>query len=192
MFIYKESEQDETKFLGSIYNSLAKKTSLLNHENEIAKLISNPNLNHLNNLMFFHWYERKTCKCVINNNVLSGLNPSTKYESKRDLRDEIIDRQNLYMNSGKHEGFTVYYEYYFDFFPELEKLTFEEFSGRYFYDYLIELFPALHEIDFKSQKKFFRFKKNDRPIDSESYYQILCLVSIPLSKEKDTPILQPA
>lgn len=172
MFIYKNTEKDEDKFLESIFKSLAKKTALINIDQEIAHLTSNPNLQQLNNLMLFHWYERRTGKCIINETVLSGLNPSTKYESKRDLKDEIIDRKNSFMDSAKYEGFTVYYEYYFDFFPELDKITFEEFSGRYFYDYLLELFPTIAEIDFKSQKKFFRFKKKDKPLDSE-YYRTL-------------------
>jgi hypothetical protein len=172
MFLYKNTEEDESIFLDSIFRSIKKKTKDMNPVIEIEKLTGNPNLFHLNNLMFYHWYERSTGKNVINKNVLSGLNPSNKYESKRTLQDEIIDRKNQYMQSARFDDFTVYYEYYYDFFPELEKLTFTEFTGRYFYDYLIELFPSLSKIDFKSQKTFFRYKKESKSIDAEDYFTL--------------------
>jgi hypothetical protein len=61
-------------------------------------LTANPNFEHRNHLIFYHWYERVYNRNIIGENVLSGLNKSNPYTSKRTLEDDIIDRINEYMN----------------------------------------------------------------------------------------------
>ena len=172
MFIYKKSENDEEIFLNSLFKSLEKKTVFIDPVSEVNRLNSNPNLNHINNLLFFHWYERTTGENIINTNVLKGLNPSNKHESVRSLADDIIDRENDFMKSDKFPGFTVYFEYYHDFFPDLELLSFNDFCGRFFYDYLIQLFPSLHEVDFNSKKKFIRNQRTKVGVDFEQRFTL--------------------
>ena len=127
----------------------------------IEYLTSNSNLEHRNHLLFYHWYERTYKKNVINKNVLSSLNKSNPYSSKRTIQDEIIDRMNEYMNSNRFLGFTVYYEYYYDFFNGIEKFNYEQFKDESFLKYLLKLFPQIVEIDYKSQKRFFRFNSDE-------------------------------
>jgi len=127
----------------------------------IDYLTANPNFEHRNHLIFYHWYERVHNKNVINENVISSLNKSNPYSSKRTLEDDIIDRINENMSSSRFLGFTVYFEYYYDFFDGIEKFSYEEFKGKKFLLYILELFPQIVEIDYKSQKRFFRFNSSE-------------------------------
>jgi hypothetical protein len=160
-FIYKKSNTDELEFIDSILKPRKSKLDLMDEHQMIDYLTSNPNFDHRNNLIFYHWYERVYKKNVINENVLSGLNKSNSYISKRTLKDDIIDRINEHMNSSRFLGFTVYYEYYYDFFIGIEKFSYEEFKNKIFLLYILDLFPQIVEIDYKSQKRFFRFNSTE-------------------------------
>lgn len=156
-FIYKKSNTDELEFISSIHKPRKSKFDLMDEHQMVDYLTANPNFEHRNHLIFYHWYERVYNRNIIGENVLSGLNKSNPYTSKRTLEDDIIDRINEYMNSSRFLGFTVYYEYYYDFFEGIEKFNYEEFKGEKFLLYLLELFPQIVEIDFKGQKRFFRY-----------------------------------
>jgi hypothetical protein len=160
-FIYKKSDTDELEFINSIHKPKKSKFDKMDEHQMIEYLTSNSNLEHRNHLLFYHWYERVYKKNVINKNVLSSLNKSNPYSAKRTLQDDIIDRMNEYMNSNRFLGFTVYYEYYNDFFNGIEKFNYQQFKGKSFLIYLLELFPQIVEIDYKSQKRFFRFSSNE-------------------------------
>ena len=140
-FIYKKSDNDELEFINSIHKPKNSKFEKMNEHQMIEYLTSSPNFEHRNHLLFYHWYERVYKKNVINENVLSSLNKSNSYSTKRTLQDDIIDRMNEYMNSSRFLGFTVYYEYYYDFFNGIENFN--------------------YEIDYKSQKRFFRFSSSE-------------------------------
>lgn len=156
-FIYKKSNTDELEFISSIHKPRKSKFDLMDEHQMVDYLTANPNFEHRNHLIFYHWYERVYNINIIEENVLSGLNKSNPYTSKRTLEDDIIDRINEYMNSSRFLGFTVYYEYYYDFFEGIEKFNYKEFKGEKFLLYLLELFPQIVEIDFKGKKRFFRY-----------------------------------
>lgn len=171
-FIYKKSDDEELEFINSILKPKKSKFDLMDEHQMINYLTSNPNLEHRNHLLFYHWYERVYNKNIINKNVLKGLNKSNQYKSKRTLQDDIIDRMTKYMNSERFLGFTVYYEYYFDFFQEIEKFSYKDFKGATFLHYILKLFPQIVEIDYKSQKRFFRFdtdKLKKMPFEYNSF-----------------------
>ena len=127
-FIYKKTVTDELEFINSIHRPKKSKYDKMDEHQMLEYLTTNSNLEHKNHLIFYHWYERVYKKNVINKNVLSGLNKSRSYSSKRTLQDDIIDRMNEYMNSSRFLGFTVYYEYYYDFFNSIEKFNYEQFN----------------------------------------------------------------
>lgn len=62
-----------------------------------------------------------------------------------------------FMASSRFLGYTIYFEYYYDFFSEIEKFNFNEFVGKEFIFYILDLFPKCIEIDYCSEKRFFRF-----------------------------------
>ena len=156
--IYKNSEAEEVSFIGQIHkaNTSYWKKNISNEHELIKSLTNNPNLSHYNNLLFYHWYERRYNINIINKNVLRSLNEVINV-TKKDLHDDVRDRMLEYMNSTKFEGFTIYYQYYHDFFPEIEKFDFAEFNGQEFITYLLKLFPNCIEIDYLSKKRFIRF-----------------------------------
>ena len=160
-FIYKKSNKDELEFINSIHKSKKSKFDEMDEHQMVEYLTSNSNLEHRNHLLFYHWYERVYNKNVINEKVLCSLNKSNPYFSKRTLEDDIIDRMNKYMKSNRFLGFTVYFEYYYDFFSGIESFSYQEFKNKSFLKYLLKLFPQIVEIDYKSQKRFFRYSSKE-------------------------------
>lgn len=114
-----------------------------------------------NNLLFYHWYERKYNKNVINNEVLYTLNISSiipwynKF-SKKEISGNIYDKLEKHFKSSQFPGFSIYYEYYYKFFPDIEKFTFEEFKRKQFLNYLLDLYPEIVAIDYKNKKNLWR------------------------------------
>lgn len=113
------------------------------------------------NLLFYHWYERRYNKNIINNEVLYTLNISSiipwynKF-SKKDISTNIYDKLGKHFESSQFPRFSIYYEYYYNFFPNIEKFTFEEFKRKEFLNYLLELFPKIVAIDYKNKKNLWR------------------------------------
>lgn len=162
-FIYKKTEQDEIEFIEFVdkANTSYWQRKKINEHEIINQLINNPNLNHRNNLLFYHWYERRYNVNVINTDVLKSINKVINV-TKKELHNDVRDKMLEYMNSTRFLGFTIYYEYYFDFFPQIEKFNFNEFIGKSFVEYLMKLFPTCSEIDYLSKKRFFRFSDMER------------------------------
>lgn len=120
----------------------------------IEKLSKNIYTKHYHYLLFYHWYERKYNLNVIedfSNSILetpipeNSIIPQVRARNSK-LRDELRDLVIHKIGSTKHNGFSVFYEYYFDFFPNIEKFNFEEFIGEEFLFYLLELFPHTKQI----------------------------------------------
>ncbi len=158
--LYKNIEQDEISFINyvnKLNTSFWVKTNLNEHD-LINKMISNPNLDHYNNLLFYHWYERRYKINVISEEILRNLNKVINV-TKKELHDDVRERMLVYMNSINFIGYTIYYEYYHDFFPDIEKLNFNEFVGQDLITYLLNLFPMCVEIDYVSKKRFLRFQE---------------------------------
>jgi len=105
--------------------------------------------------LFYHWYERKHNlnviqgqNFIIDNPIREhGLVPGVRIR-KKELHD-LVRQRYIYesLNSYRFKGFSIYYEYYFDFFPEIEKFSLEEFMGIEFLKYLIDLFPHLQWVN---------------------------------------------
>lgn len=171
-FTDKKTYKDELDFIEFIKKSNLSKKNVANEHEIIEELINNSNFEHRNNLLFYHWYERRYKKNIINDKILSGLNKSNKYNSKRTLQDEIIDKSTEFMTCGRFLDYTVYYEYYYDFFPKIEEFSYEQFKGAEMLQYILELFPQIIKIDYKSKFTFFRFSKNELkklPYDYNSF-----------------------
>lgn len=166
--LYKNIEQEEISFINYVHklnNSYWAKTNLNEHD-LINTMISNPNLDHYNNLLFYHWYERRYKINVINKEILRSLNKVINV-TKKELHDDVKERMLDYMNSIHFLGYTIYYEYYQEFFPDIEKFNFNEFIGQVLIYYLLNLFPMCVEIDYVSKKRFLRFQgKNLQKIEA--------------------------
>jgi hypothetical protein len=127
----------------------------------VENILVNRQFQETYNLLFYHWYERKYNKNVINNEVLYTLNISSiipwydKF-SKKEVSSDIYGKLEKHFESSRFPGFSVYYEYYYDFFPNIEKFTFEEFMRKEFLNYLLDLFPQIVAIDYKNQKNLWR------------------------------------
>ena len=137
-----------------------------NNSNKISKITSQTNL--LNReyvektyLLFYHWYERRYKKNIINSNILYSLN-STSITSlydkfgKDDLGSNIFEKLEKHLRSKRFPNFTVYYEYFYDFFPLIENFTYEEIKQKEFLLYLLELFPKICAINYKDEKCLWR------------------------------------
>lgn len=117
-----------------------------------------------NNLLFYHWYERKYNNGIINNDILYTLNISSiipwydKF-SKKEISPNIYEKLNNHLTSDRFPDFSIYYEYFHDFFPNIDKFTFEEFQQKEFLNYLLELFPKIVAINYKNQKNLWRITK---------------------------------
>ena len=117
-----------------------------------------------NNLLFYHWYERRYKKSVINNDILYTLNLNSIISwyskfSKKDLSPNIYDKLEKHLESSIFPGFSIYYEYFYTFFPKIEIFTFEEFQQKEFLNYLLDLFPKIVAIDYKNQKNLWRISE---------------------------------
>jgi hypothetical protein len=156
---FKNGKDDEEDFIAQIHHlNLSYWTKNKLDEHELVKtLVAKPRLNHHNNLLFYHWYERRYRVNVISKSVLRNLNEVINV-TKKELHDDVRDRMLEYMGSTRFNGFTIYHEYFFDFFPELESFNFAQFCGQEFVKYLLELFPVCKEIDYLGKKRFIRFK----------------------------------
>ena len=114
------------------------------------------------NLLFYHWYERRYNKNIINQDILINLfmgNILSWFEkfSKDELDQTIADKLIMHLRSSKFPDFTVFYEYYFDFFPEIEKFSFKEFKSKKFVNYLLQLFPKVLSIIYMNKLYLSRY-----------------------------------
>jgi hypothetical protein len=113
-------------------------------------------------LLFYHWYERKYKKNIITNDVLYTLNvnsiiPWYNKFTKTELKLNIYDKLESHLKSERFPGFSIYYEYFYDFFPLIENFSFDEFKQKKFLHYLLELFPKVVAIDYQNKKTLWRF-----------------------------------
>tara|TARA_B110000967_G_C18846377_1_gene542221 strand:+ start:346 stop:1200 length:855 start_codon:yes stop_codon:yes gene_type:complete len=115
--------------------------------------LSKRDVHHHNYLLLYHWYERK-----YNINIIQGDNyiitsPNRKVKKVNcdggyyyDIKDKGLIREVHVRNDDIHElvwlkyinesidskrfkGFSIFYEYFYDFFPGIERLDFKEFIG---------------------------------------------------------------
>lgn len=146
----------------------------------VENILGNRQFHETNNLLFYHWYERKYKKNVINNDVLYALNtasiiPWYNKFSKKEVSTDIHDKLEKHFESSKFPGFSIYYEYYHDFFPNIEKYTFEEFKQKEFLNYLLDLFPKIVAIDYKNKKSLWRITESELEVfgDDNHYMTIM-------------------
>ena len=76
------------------------------------------------------------------------------------------------MRSERFPGFTIYYEYYFDFFPKIETFTFEEFKRKRFLMYLLKLFPQVVAIDYLNKKNLWRLTEEQVKESGDDYHSM--------------------
>ena len=125
---------------------------------------------HHNYLLFYHWYERKYKVNIIedfNNSILetpihdNSVVPSVRTRNKKlesELRDLVIHN----IGSTRFKGYSVFYEYYYDFFPNIEQFSLEEIIGEEFLLYSLELFPFIKLVN-HDNGNYDRFKKSSLP-----------------------------
>lgn len=112
-----------------------------------------------NYLLFIHWYERKYKRNVINKNILINLNNFTqfiptsnndnkinKFYSTEEVLEIINSNVENIFKSKTHENFSLYYERFYNYFPEIENFEFHELYGQEFINYLLNLFPNISGI----------------------------------------------
>ncbi len=147
---------DEHKLINQLHSKTKDTIDII-----LENTLLNRQFQETNNLLFYHWYERKYNKNVINKEVLYTLNISSiipwynKF-SKKDISGNIYDKLEKHFESSQFPGFSIYYEYYHKFFPKIEEFTFEEFKRKRFLNYLLDLFPEIVAIDYKNKKNLWR------------------------------------
>lgn len=174
-----------TIFTNSIFKDTPSKNSISCEHSLVEQYVLKNNVAdrnlHFRYLLLYHWYERRYKKNIINENVLRSLYCNYNHENPKDneIEVEVEKRMLKYLNSEKHIGYSVYYEYYYPFFPNIEKFTFKEFLGIEFFEYFIELFPKIYRIDYLSKKTYFthcynRKKKDDyKNYDGITWFQYI-------------------
>ena len=164
----------ELDFVNSIAQSQSDSKSYSEDEHHMAELLINKKWKRWkvanvpyyekNNLLFYHWYERRYNKNVINLNVLKNLFQSAILTWNDNYSEEEIEEylnNNLisHMSSKRFPNYSKYYEFYFDLLPDIEKFEYEEFRGAPFLNYLIKLFPKIKSINYMDRKSLLRFTK---------------------------------
>ena len=140
-------------------------------EHQIIEILTkNIYTQHHNYLLFYHWYERKHKVNIIedfNNSILetpihdNSVVPSVRTRNKKlefELRDLVIHN----IGSTRFKGYSVFYEYYYDFFPNIEQFSLEEIIGEEFLLYFLELFPFIKHVN-HDNGNYDRFKKSSLP-----------------------------
>lgn len=164
-------------FKNSIFNDASSKKSISCEHSLVEQYVLKNNINdrslHFRYLLLYHWYERRYKKCIINENVLRSLYCVYNHDNPKEneIEVEVEKRMLKYLNSEKHIGYSVYYEYYYPFFPDIEKFTFKEFIGIEFFEYFIDLFPKIYRIDYLSNKTYFTHRYNRKKKDDYKNYE---------------------
>jgi hypothetical protein len=156
------------------------------NEHDIVGQLSKRDVNHHNYLLLYHWYERK-----YNINIIQGDNyiitsPNRKVRKVNcdggyyyDIKDKGLIREVHVRNDDIHElvwlkyinesidskrfkGFSVFYEYFYDFFPGIERLNFKEFIGIEFLEYLLNLFPHIKWINYTGVGNYSRYNFSNK------------------------------
>lgn len=153
-----------------IVSSYKKNFEGLNEHKIMEILTKNIYTKHYNYLLFYHWYERKYKVNIIedfNNSILetpihdNSVVPSVRTRNKKlefELRDLVIHN----IGSTTFKGYSVFYEYYYYFFPNIEQFSLEEIIGEEFLLYFLELFPFVKHV-YHDNGKYDRFKKSSLP-----------------------------
>ena len=141
------------------------------NEHQIIEILSkNIYTKHENYLLFYHWYERKyqiniledfETSILINPIKENTIVPSVRSRNKRiesELREMVIHN----LSSSQFNGFSVFYEYFYGFFPKIENFSFDEFIGEKFLNYLLGLFPHTYQV-FHDNGDFTRFEEKSLP-----------------------------
>jgi hypothetical protein len=128
--------------------------------------VANVSYSEEQNLLFYHWYERRYNKNIINVNVLKNLFQAwilewySKYEEE-EIEYYLEDNIQRHFKSERFPGHTKYYEFYYDFFPEIEKFDYNDFRGKEFINYLLKLFPKISSLNYMSRKAISRFTPSE-------------------------------
>ena len=149
---------------------ISNKYSALN-EHELIEIFSlSSQFYQFDLLLFYHWYERKYNKNIIqgdnyiinNPDVFKGLVPIVNIR-KKELHELVrLKYINENLSSTKWIGFSVFYEYYYDFFPGIENYSFEELRGIEFINYLIQIFPQIMWVNHPNEA-YKRYEKKIMP-----------------------------
>jgi hypothetical protein len=112
-----------------------------------------------NYLLFIHWYERKYKRNVINKNILINLNiflqfiPTSnndnkisKFYTQEEVLEIISFNIESLFKSKTHENYSLYYEVFCHYFPNIESFSFQELYTEKFLNYLLKLYPNISGI----------------------------------------------
>ena len=128
--------------------------------------VANVSYSEEQNLLFYHWYERRYNKNIINVNVLKNLFQTwilgwySKYEEE-EIEYYLEDNIQRHFKSERFPGYTKYYEFYYDFFPDIEKFDYNDFRGKEFINYLLKFFPKISSLNYMSRKAISRFTSSE-------------------------------
>lgn len=155
-------------------------------EHDIVTQLSKRNVYQHNYLLLYHWYERKYNINIIQSDNYIITNPNRKVKKVKyeggyyyDIKDNGLISEVLVRNNDIHElvwlkyinesldskrfnGFSVFYEYFYDFFPEIERFNFKEFIGIEFLEYLLNLFPHIKWINYTGVGNYSRYKLSNK------------------------------
>lgn len=165
-----------------VISSFKKSFEGLDEHQILEKVSNNNNFDQTCYLLFYHWYERRYNVNVIQRENSIVFNPIIKNSiipvvriTNKVLHDEVREEFVKKIHSKRFEGFSIFYEYFYDFLPNIEKFTFEEFIGREFVYYLIDLFPYIFSIR-NDNGFYYRFPKIKINRHFEKYYTNLILI----------------
>ena len=156
------------------------------NEHDIVESLSKRNINQHNFLLLYHWYERKYNINIIQGNNYIITNPNRKVKKVKydggyyyDIKDNGLISEVRVRNKDIHElvwlkyinesidsmrfkGFSIFYEYFYDFFPDINRFDFNEFIGLEFLDYLLNLFPHIKWINYPKIGNYSRYNLSNR------------------------------
>lgn len=81
--------------------------------------------------------------------------------SKEDVSLNIFNQLENRFRSERFPGYSIYYEFFYDYFPSIEKFTFNEFIQKEFLFYLLELFPKIVAIIYKNKMNLWRITESE-------------------------------
>jgi len=164
-----------------IISSFKKSFDGLN-EHQIVEMISNNNnFDQTCYLIFYHWYERRYNINVVQKENSILFNPIIKNSiipvvriTNKILHDEVRFEFVKKIHSKRFPSFSIFYEYFYDFLPNIEDLSFEELIGKEFVHYLIDLFPHIFSVR-NDNGFYYRIPKIKMNKHFEKYYTNLIL-----------------
>lgn len=139
-------------------------------EHQIVEILSkNIYTKHNSYLLFYHWYERKYGiniiegdNAILKTPIIENSIVSNVYTRNKKLHNQLREFVIVNLSSNRFDGFSVFYEYLFNYFPNIEKFDLDQLIGEEFLIYILELFPHIKQV-IHDNGSYFRYTSKSLP-----------------------------